>query len=245
MTFDISWVRETTSTNADLLCAAKRGDVYPRVLVADHQRCGRGRMGRPWLHHQDPEGSLLFSVLWPFSLCIPRPCLSLMVSVVLVQCLRRHVVPVCLKWPNDLYLDDAKLGGVLIETHQRCAVIGVGLNIYMPSYHLDRAVIGLSHYASHLNRQSVLKEFLPILEHALPIYDQKGFVPWQESWNHLSLHRNKKVHLVDPYNGHLISYGLCLGVDQEGKIRVWCEQDRNVRTFVHGEVRLCHDAFVS
>ncbi|MGI4860122.1 MAG: biotin--[acetyl-CoA-carboxylase] ligase [Janthinobacterium lividum] len=109
----------------------------PLVRRARRQSAGRGRLGRPWVSM--PGNSLLFSV----GVVIPRPLrdlsgLSLVVGVAVLEGLRRLPVTqpsrLGLKWPNDILLDDAKLGGILIESaasapHATALVIGIGVNL--------------------------------------------------------------------------------------------------------------------
>ena len=112
-------------------------DLQPCLLVAEHQTQGRGRMGRSW--QSGPNGSLTFSLGLPLELA-DWSGLSLAVGAAIADALdpldpllpdsapRLHI-----KWPNDLWLDGRKLGGILIETvsagAQRMVVIGVGLNV--------------------------------------------------------------------------------------------------------------------
>lgn len=129
----IEVVETTSSTNADL---RERVDTLtgPLLLAAERQTAGRGRAGRSWL--AEAGNSLCFSLAWPFTGPLHRLAgLSLAVGVVLAECLRAQGTPVTLKWPNDLLVDGAKLGGILIETasgasrERAWAVIGVGLNV--------------------------------------------------------------------------------------------------------------------
>ncbi len=116
----IDVVASTASTNADLRerAASLPG---PLLLAAERQTAGRGRAGRRWL--SEPGDSLCFSLAWRFAGPLQRVAgLSLAVGVALAECLRapridgRPGAPVSLKWPNDLLIDGAKLGGILIET---------------------------------------------------------------------------------------------------------------------------------
>jgi BirA family biotin operon repressor/biotin-[acetyl-CoA-carboxylase] ligase len=106
------------------------------LLVAEHQNAGRGRLGRQW---QSQAGASL-----TFSLGLPlQPAnwsgLSLAVGVSLAESLEPangKPPTLQLKWPNDLWLGQRKLGGILVETaswgDQRYVVIGVGLNVTQP-----------------------------------------------------------------------------------------------------------------
>ena len=118
----------------DMVLPGRRAsDTQPCLLVAEHQTVGRGRMGRDW--QAAPGASLTFSLALPLA---PADWsgLSLAVGVALAEAL--DPVPagrprIGLKWPNDLWLDERKLGGILIETltvgAQRMAVVGAGLNV--------------------------------------------------------------------------------------------------------------------
>ncbi len=93
------------------------------VVVADHQTEGRGRMERRW---EAPPGTAL---LVSFVLR-PSPVLSLAAGVAAAEACGPRVR---LKWPNDLLLDDRKLGGILVEATAQKAVCGVGINQRHPS----------------------------------------------------------------------------------------------------------------
>lgn len=89
------------------------------VVVADHQTAGRGRQGRSW--EAPPGTAVLASFVLP-----ARPLASLAAGVAAAHACGAAVR---LKWPNDLLLDGAKLGGILVEVHGERAVIGLGINL--------------------------------------------------------------------------------------------------------------------
>jgi len=89
------------------------------VVVADHQTQGRGRMERRW--EAPPGTALLVSFVLE-----PNPLLSLAAGVAAAEACGPRVR---LKWPNDLMLDDRKLGGILVEATAHKAVCGIGVNL--------------------------------------------------------------------------------------------------------------------
>jgi BirA family transcriptional regulator, biotin operon repressor / biotin---[acetyl-CoA-carboxylase] ligase len=117
---------ELGSTNAE---AARLGEPY-RVVVADHQRAGRGRLGRVW---EAPLGaSVAVSVL------LPAPArgvgwLPLLAGLAVARALADEAgVRPGLKWPNDVLLEDdgwRKVAGVLCEVHPAGVVVGMGVNV--------------------------------------------------------------------------------------------------------------------
>jgi BirA family transcriptional regulator, biotin operon repressor / biotin---[acetyl-CoA-carboxylase] ligase len=125
---------ETGSTNKDLLAlAAKEALPDFSVLVTDFQSAGRGRMDRSW---EAPKGSSIMASL------LLRPkfqdqagygWLSLMVALAIKEVIAdlSETLPVGLKWPNDILIDNKKVSGVLAEATPDlgAVVIGFGLNL--------------------------------------------------------------------------------------------------------------------
>lgn len=132
--FTVEVVPSIDSTNTELMRRARAGQDAPVLLVAETQTAGRGRMGKGW--HSRPGQSLTFSLALPLA---PRDWsgLSLAVGVSLAESLHPEVR---LKWPNDLWWQERKLGGILVETAShanagaapRTLVVGIGLNVNRP-----------------------------------------------------------------------------------------------------------------
>jgi BirA family transcriptional regulator, biotin operon repressor / biotin---[acetyl-CoA-carboxylase] ligase len=130
---EIRVVAETGSTNDDLAAAAVAGEPGGLVLVAEHQVAGRGRLQRTW--DSPPRAGLTFSMLLrppvpPSSV----PLLPLLVATATATAVtERTDVDVRLKWPNDLMVDDRKLGGLLATVvggvDELAVVVGLGLNV--------------------------------------------------------------------------------------------------------------------
>ena len=126
------------STNRYLNTKSIDGAASGYLVLAEQQTQGIGRQGRAWV---SPFGSNVYlSLLWRFQCGAAQlGCLSLFVAVAIVRALKKagaHDVGV--KWPNDIYWQDKKLAGILLEMRGELSgpsavVIGVGLNISMPS----------------------------------------------------------------------------------------------------------------
>ncbi|NIW23472.1 MAG: biotin--[acetyl-CoA-carboxylase] ligase [Gammaproteobacteria bacterium] len=127
-------LEEIDSTNSFLLSGPKPALGYFRVCLAEYQSGGRGRRGRTWLA---PFGrGLCLSVGWQFA-SQPQDLAALALAAGVAA--RRALVtltglPIQIKWPNDLFVDGKKLGGILVELaaegHGPChAVVGVGINV--------------------------------------------------------------------------------------------------------------------
>lgn len=122
-------VAETGSTNADLAAAARAGAPEGLVLVAEHQRAGRGRAGRQW--SSPPGAGLAVSVLLRPPVPVPRwGWLPLLAGVALVEAVGTVAgVTAAVKWPNDLLIAGRKCAGILAEAVGDGVVIGIGLNV--------------------------------------------------------------------------------------------------------------------
>lgn len=117
--------------------AAANGAPSGTIVLAEHQRSGRGRGGRVW-RSDAASGVWLTLIERPWE-GMPVELLSIRAGLALAPALDRYsAAPVCLKWPNDLYVLGRKLGGILIEARWRDAraewvALGVGINVSPPA----------------------------------------------------------------------------------------------------------------
>ena len=107
--------RKSVTSTQDVARAMPIGS----IVVADHQTVGRGRLDRRW--ESPPRTALLVSFVLR-----PNPVLSLAAGVAAAQACGGGVR---LKWPNDLLLEGAKVGGILIEVAPTKAICGIGINL--------------------------------------------------------------------------------------------------------------------
>lgn len=121
---DVRRFDEVDSTNRVAADLARAGAGDGIVVVARHQTAGRGRRGRAW--EAPPGASLLVSVLLR-----PAPALVTLAAGVAAAeaCEAVAGAEVGLKWPNDLLVGEAKVGGILSELVGDAAVVGLGVNL--------------------------------------------------------------------------------------------------------------------
>jgi BirA family transcriptional regulator, biotin operon repressor / biotin---[acetyl-CoA-carboxylase] ligase len=161
-------VQLTGSTNADLLAEAAAGAAAGRVLVAEAQTAGRGRLGRQWV--SPPSASLTFSALLRPDDLPParRAWIPLLAGVAVAAALRScAAVDARLKWPNDVLVGGAKLAGILAEQHRDAVVVGVGINVTSRRAELPvpTATSLLLENAAELDLDRLLGAVLRELEH--------------------------------------------------------------------------------
>ncbi len=125
--------RQTTSTNQEVLQAFSRQEGHALAVLAEQQTAGRGRRGRTWL---SPLAQNFYGSLgWRFDRAASALAgLSLSIGVGVAEALEPLLGrKLGLKWPNDIILEQGKLGGILIELAGDASgpcdvVIGLGLN---------------------------------------------------------------------------------------------------------------------
>lgn len=118
----------STSDRALELAAGGAGPYT--VVVADEQTRGRGRRGTPW--HSAPGSGLWMSVVLPSQ--GGAPWLPLLVGLAVADAIEglSRAAAVGIKWPNDLFLGDRKVGGILCESAAGVVVTGIGVNVRSP-----------------------------------------------------------------------------------------------------------------
>jgi BirA family transcriptional regulator, biotin operon repressor / biotin---[acetyl-CoA-carboxylase] ligase len=135
-------VERTASTNADMLTLAANGAPEGSWLRAVEQTAGRGRLGRAWV---SPPGNLYASTIVRLARGDPNPAtLALVASVALDETLRAYGAEPRIKWPNDIFIGDAKLTGILLERAGEAVVVGIGVNLAHHPEALDRPVTSLA-----------------------------------------------------------------------------------------------------
>lgn len=216
------------STNAQLLTADAAQD--PQVLFAEFQVAGRGRRGRNWA---SPFGANLYlSLAWSFPQWPQQlTALPLAVGVICARALRAiGLQGTGIKWPNDLYVDGRKLGGILIEHRAEAGgpcrvVVGIGINVAMTqgqaqdvtqpwiSLHEISSTRGLPRVARNQLAAGLLTE----LVRGMRQFEQSGFASFSREWSSLDLTHN---HAVTILSQDRELHGTGRGVDAQGALMV-------------------------
>ncbi len=206
----LSVVDTIESTNSALLQQAGLGAASGTCLAAELQTAGRGRRGRSW---QSAVGaSLTFSLLWRFEKGVAAlGGLSLAVGLAVANALRELGVPATLKWPNDILIDNKKLGGILIETQgdmlgPTAVVIGIGLNfalsdslknaIDQPATDIVDALTGANLQKFVMSRNDLLGAVLRHLAGTLDQFAETGFAPMRDTWRALHAFDGQQVDVI-------------------------------------------------
>lgn len=226
------------STNDYLLQRIPEGLRRGSVCVAEGQSAGKGRLGRKW--HSPLGSNIYLSFYWEFDRrAQDLSGLSLVVGVAIMEALTR-IAPlpknVGIKWPNDIWHNDAKLGGILIEMHRNQGiVIGVGLNVSMPIDEVDgRAVTDLERlFGKTPSRNQLIAFCLQSMIHSMIQFEKEGLSFFSSLWSHYDLLNGKSIELstVD-----LSEEGVAKGINERGELFVQIGQ--TLKTIRSGEIRV-------
>lgn len=212
------------------------------VCLAEYQAKGRGRRGREWV---SPFGSNLYlSMFWRLDAGMAAAMgLSLVVGVAIVEALEEmRLTGVKLKWPNDLYYQDKKLAGILVEMSGQAGaaanlVIGMGLNLMMSeaTEGITQPWASLDEVADNqqIDRNRLAITMITTLHKALDDYELYGMAGFVERWNRLDNFINRPVKLL---MGPREISGIARGINEQGAVLL--ETENGLETFIGGEISL-------
>jgi len=211
------------------------------ACVAEYQQAGRGRRGRKWF---SPFGSNLYlSMYWKLDQGPAAAMgLSLVIGIVMAEVLQRlGAEDVRVKWPNDLYLKDRKLAGILVELTGKTGdaaqlVIGAGINLRMREPEADtinQGWINLQEAGVNIDRNELTAMLLKELRAALLHFEKEGLAPFISRWRGLDNFLDRPVKLLI---GDQEIHGIERGIDQQGALLL--EQDGIIKPYIGGEISL-------
>jgi BirA family biotin operon repressor/biotin-[acetyl-CoA-carboxylase] ligase len=236
------------STNRYLVERSQNNGFSGSVCFAEYQTAGKGRRGRQWV---SPYGSNIYlSILWRFQ---QGPAaisgLSLAIGVAVIRALKQHQISdIGLKWPNDIYSQGKKLGGILVEvsgeTDGPCsAVIGLGLNLFLPENQAEgitqawtdlTKITGQSRLSRNQLAGTLLNHLLPVIAH----YENTGIQAYLDEWRSYDCLSGKSATL---FIGQQQFEGIVRGIDDSGMLLIE-RPDGTVQTFASGEVSFSSSA---
>ena len=214
--FTVEILPEIDSTNTELMRRARAGQIEPVLLVAERQTAGRGRLGRDWSSDAEAQGRTLTFSLGLVLAPVDWSGLSLAVGLSVVQSLHPQLR---LKWPNDVWLGDRKVAGILIETasvgQDRYVVMGIGINIVAPDAEGMRTPpAGLREVLPGVQAPDVLLHIMHPLVQAIQRFAVQGFAPLVAAYGARDVLAGREVVCSDGL------IGAARGVDASGALLV-------------------------
>lgn len=217
-------VYEETSSTMDVAHRlAMGGEPEGSCVIAEAQQVGRGRLGRRWA---SPKGSGIYlSVIFRPSLSLEAaPQMTLLAAVAAARAVRQETgVPVQVKWPNDLVIQQRKLCGILTEMHAeaqavRYLVVGVGVNVNTPPEHLPSEATSLwTESGQRVDRLGLCRCLLQELDEQYAILRREGFGPIAALWEDLSV--TLGAHVRAEIAQRTLE-GQAIGIDRDGALLV-------------------------
>jgi len=172
------------------------------VVVAGRQEKGRGRLGRRW---ESPRGGLWFSLLLSPNLPLTRVALlSLVFAVAIARGLENFIShKIKIKWPNDIYVEDKKIAGILLELSGEFdgadyVIAGIGVNVNIKSSDFtrdlkDTATSLLEQCSESFDNSEVLIRMLQSIEDYYFKFIDYGFTDILEEFKGYCMHLGKEI----------------------------------------------------
>ncbi|MTB32525.1 bifunctional biotin--[acetyl-CoA-carboxylase] ligase/biotin operon repressor BirA [Providencia alcalifaciens] len=215
------------------------------TCLAEYQSAGRGRRGRQWI---SPFGcNLYLSTYWKLEQGPAAAIgLSLVVGIVIAETLNKLCGnKVKVKWPNDLYMNDKKLAGILVELTGKTGdaahiIIGIGINIGMnksiikKDETINQAWSALTDEVENIERNELAGNIINALKKSLLIFEKQGLKPFLSRWFELDnfLERNVKLLI-----GNDIIVGVEKGINEQGALLLQ-KENGEIIPYIGGEISL-------
>jgi len=211
------------------------------ACIAEYQQAGRGRRGRKWF---SPFGANLYlSMYWRLEQGPAAAIgLSLVIGIVMAEVLHDlGATQVRVKWPNDLYLQDRKLSGILVELTGKTGdaaqiVIGAGINMAMRWVEEDvvnQGWITLQEAGIAIDRNALAVRLIKELRTSLQLFELEGLTPYLSRWEKLDNFINRQVKLII---GDREIVGISRGINAQGALML--EQNGEIKPWMGGEISL-------
>ena len=197
-----------------------------KVSIAEYQSSGRGRENRPWF---SPFGSgICFSIFQEIPKIKSPIGLSVFLGVKILDCLENlGLKGIKVKWPNDFYFNNKKLGGLLIELNQNSsgnlvATVGLGINYLLPSNHkwdgtLLHSAIDIYSIKGdiEIGRNFLTSNLINLVINSLDSFNDESLKDLQLVWRNLDMLFGQQLKIQV---GDDIYQGVDSGIDSQGQL---------------------------
>ncbi len=222
----IHYFEITDSTNTIAMDLAKKGAQDGTLIVTEEQIRGRGRLGREWL--SAPYNSLIMSLIFKPNI---EPSqlyyITMLSSIAVVNAVKRTAgISAGIKWPNDIYINNKKVAGILTELFinkesETIVVVGIGLNVNVDtSIYPEIREIATSmsiETDTEISRVRLLRKILEETERGYVLLKKEEFKQIRDEWNDRSIIFGKKVKIIE---GDTVKEGLAEYIDEEGSLMI-------------------------
>jgi len=233
------FVVDSTSDYAMRSVASKPGD--GNCYLAEAQTNGRGRRGALWI---SPIAENIYLSIICHTKRDPKELsgVSIVIGLAIMDAIARFAVieKIKLKWPNDLLLDDKKIGGILIDMRQMPGgdymyVIGIGLNIHMNNnVSIDQPWATLAAVIPGCSRSALAGAIIDEVIWAFKQFEKEKIFPFLDKWERVDALRNRDVKITS--SGQRSELGVARGIQSDGALIL--QTDEGLKAYYAGEVSL-------
>jgi len=236
---------EVVSTQPLAQEAAAKGAEEGTLVLAERQTGGKGRLGRPW-HSPKGTGIWMSLIIRP-AIPLPKtPQITLLTAVTVARTIREETgLPVKIKWPNDIFIGDKKVCGILTELNAESdrvnyLVIGIGINANSVEADFPEELVQIVtslriETGQTLKRAAFIQQFCRFFEEEYENYLQHGFERVKAEWEKHSYTIGRWVNvqtISQKLEGRAIALddeGVLMVEDQAGVIHQVYSADVNYR----------------
>ena len=211
----------------------KEGAIEGTTIFVEEQTRGRGRSGREW-HCQDGKGLLLAVVLKPVIQPEKSYLLMVFTAVAIVKTIRdMFKLPVEIDWPNDLVINNKKLGGIIVETQNntgqsRDYIVGIGINVNLKRHELPKGIgqpiTSLTiEKETFIDRANFARALLQNLDSWYLILKDERYEHIVEKWQEFCANIGRRVNI---HNAKKKITGTFLGISNNGELILQLDNGR-------------------
>jgi BirA family biotin operon repressor/biotin-[acetyl-CoA-carboxylase] ligase len=239
---EVHLLPQVVSTNTVAGEMASKGSPAGAVVIAETQTGGKGRLGRKWI---SPTGNLYLSVILRPGIPLHRaPLITLMGAVAVASTIRAVCgVDAAIKWPNDIYISNKKVSGLLTEMSAeqdriRHIVLGIGMNVNMRLDTLPGDIRAVTttlavETAKKIDRTVLFRRLIGELEHWYLVFLDYSPEVLAE-WTRLNMTVGNRVTVSG--SGEVIE-GQAQEIDDDGRLIVRLD-DGSLKQIAAGDVTL-------
>ncbi len=237
----IQLLQTTTSTQVIIKQQQIPDNNRFNLCIAEHQSKGKGRKQRTWV---SPVGeNIYFSLAGKIHISntqVQLSSLPLLIALALCHTLDElDIHDVMIKWPNDIYIKNKKLAGILVDIISQSgrsvdAIIGIGINVNMHTLQddalIDQAWTSLLLSTGRIfNRSILLTRLVNKIIRYISVYEVEGFSYFYTKWCAKDYLQGKKIQIV---KDDKISIVEVLGINLQGAL---CVEDKGVKKILYSE----------
>lgn len=202
------------------------------VVIADTQKKGRGRFNRQW---HSGKGGLWFSILVKHTRPDATFLLTFAAAVSVAKAINDLRIPARIKWPNDIWIREKKVCGILTENMIKGStintIVGIGINVNN-QIHLSTATTMKKELGKEIDKDILLKRILKYYNTYCSDFQKGSYRKILSDWNRYWLSKGKTVKMKT-VNGTF--KGTAIGISEEGSLILQTRKGK--KTIVEGDVR--------